>query len=116
MKFLVSDIIIMLFGILGSFGALLFFVLEYGKWKRRSIIISRQQKVLRTISFIFLVSIFDGITCLPIFRVLGNNKVYAITMLAILLLVFALLVVLFIDLTMMRSCKRRTDDINNPYK
>lgn len=116
MKFLVSDIIIMLFGILGSFGALMFFVLEYGKWKRLAVVISKQQKVLRTVSFVFLVSIFDGITCLPIFRVLGNHKVYAMTMLVVLLLVFALLVVLFIDITMMRSCKRRIDHTNNPYK
>ena len=69
-----NSVIIMIFGALGCVFAVTFFALEYGKWKRKSINITREGKTVRAVSFFFMLCVFAGIFLFGFFAFLGQKK------------------------------------------
>ncbi|MBQ7256678.1 MAG: hypothetical protein IJS60_03175 [Abditibacteriota bacterium] len=105
MNYALSSIITMLFGILGGIFSLVFFAIEYGKWKRKVIAISMEQKIIRSVSFIFMLLIFGGIFLFGFFGMGGQKKVALVTFLLVLILILFLLINLSVDLILTRKKK-----------
>lgn len=95
----------MLFGALGCVFAVTFFALEYGKWKRKALAISREGKIIRSISFVFLLGIFGGIFTFGLFVFMNIKKTALTVFLTVLLLILFLLISLFTDFRMTRKNK-----------
>ena len=105
MNYAASSIITMLFGILGCILSLVFFAIEYGKWKRKSIAISLEQKIIRSVSFVFMLMIFGGIFLFGFFGMGGQKKIALVTFLIVLILILFLLINLSVDLILTRKKK-----------
>ena len=84
---------------------MVFFAIEYGKWKRKVIAISMEQKIIRSVSFIFMLLIFGGIFLFGFFGMGGQKKVALVTFLLVLILILFLLINLSVDLILTRKKK-----------
>ncbi len=105
MNYALSSIITMLFGVLGGVFALVFFAIEYGKWKRKVIAISFEQKIIRSMSFIFMLLIFGGFFLFGFFGFGGQKKSALLVFLIVLILILFLLINLMIDFILTRKKK-----------
>ena len=105
MNYALSLIITMLFGILGLIFSLVFFAIEYGKWKRKALAISLEQKIIRSMSFIFMLLIFGGIFLFGFFGMGGQKKTALVVFLIVLIIILFLLVNLSVDLILTRKRK-----------
>ena len=92
-----NSIITMLFGALGCVFAVTFFALEYGKWKRKSIIITKEGKIIRSLSFFFLMCVFCGIFSFGFFSFASRLKTALEVLLITLIFVLFLLINIFVD-------------------
>lgn len=95
----------MIFGVLGCVFAVTFFALEYGKWKRKSINITREGKTVRAVSFFFMLCVFAGIFLFGFFAFMGQKKTALCVFLFVLLFIVFLLINLFIDFLLTKKKK-----------
>ena len=100
-----NSVIIMLFGTLGCVYAVTFFALEYGKWKRKAIDINREGKIVRSLSFLFMLAVFGGLFLFGLFGFMNQKKTALCVFLLVMLFILCLLINLFVDFRMTRKRK-----------
>lgn len=107
--------VIMLFGIIGFIFSISLFAIEYGKWKRKVLAISKEQKIIRSISFIFMLSVFAGIFFFGLFAFIEMKKTAAFVLLISLVLIFFFVINIFIDLYLTRKNRFFINKKDNPF-
>ena len=95
----------MLFGIVGFIVSIIFFLMEYGKWRRKALAISFEQKIIRSISFVLMVCVFSGLFFFGWFDFVGMKKDALTDFLITMILFLVLIINLLVDLSLTRKRK-----------